>query len=113
MTIYNILLLILLYTVAQGLTWLQMNLQFHYTWLQDKHWLLALFSLPIGYIFIKATTLCYNSFGNVWTGRLLGFSIGIVVFGILTELVFKEKLTTNTILSIILAIGIMVLQLKK
>ena len=43
----------LLYALAQTMTWFQMNAQFKWPWLQNHHWLLTLFSFPIGYIFIK------------------------------------------------------------
>jgi hypothetical protein len=102
-----------MFTIAHGLTFVQMNLQFMYPVLQKYHWALALCSVPIGYAFIKATKMCYDVFGKIWSGRLLGFAVGIFVFTLLTELVFKEKMSTNTILSVILGSIILLLQLKK
>jgi multidrug transporter EmrE-like cation transporter len=49
--------------------------------------------------------------GQMWPSRLIGFSVGAVVFTWLSWLIFKEPLTLKTIVCLILAIGILIIQL--
>ena len=49
--------------------------------------------------------------GQMWPSRLIGFSIGAVVFSLLSWSVFNEPLTTKTIICLVLAVGILLVQL--
>tara|TARA_B100000575_G_C22855955_1_gene500502 strand:+ start:121 stop:459 length:339 start_codon:yes stop_codon:yes gene_type:complete len=99
--------------VASLLAYLQ--LQGHYIW-PDKPffktlWWIYLTSLPIAPLFFYATKWSYEHFGTFWNYRLLGFGVGIVVFGICTWLLFDEVVTLKTIISILLATIIIIIQI--
>jgi multidrug transporter EmrE-like cation transporter len=68
--------------------------------------------IPISMLFIysvKNMIIAFN--GQMWPSRLIGFSVGAVVFTWLSWLIFKEPLTLKTIVCLILAIGILIIQL--
>jgi len=47
----------------------------------------------------------------MWPSRLIGFSIGAIVFSWLSWAIFNEPLTTKTIICLILAVCILLVQL--
>jgi multidrug transporter EmrE-like cation transporter len=50
--------------------------------------------------------------GEIWPSRMIGFGIGVIVFSIMGYLLFREPITLKTGISILLAIGIIFIQLK-
>jgi hypothetical protein len=73
---------------------------------------MVLLGLPISYIYIKFTKYCAEAFnGEVWPGRLIGFSVGAIVFAILSNLLIKEELNLKTIVSLGLASMILLIQI--
>ena len=76
------------------------------------YWLLVLASIPLGVLYMATTKYMVAAFGGqLWPSRLIGFSIGAIIFTWLSWLVFKEPMTIKTIISLILAIGILVIQI--
>ena len=76
------------------------------------YWLLVLASIPLGMLYMATTKYMVAAFGGqLWPSRLIGFSIGAIIFTWLSWLVFKEPKTIKTIISLILAIGILVIQI--
>ena len=59
----------------------------------------------ISYIFITA-----HYEGMIWPGRLIGFSVGVITFSILTYMMMNEGINTKTLVSLILALGIILTQ---
>jgi multidrug transporter EmrE-like cation transporter len=49
--------------------------------------------------------------GQMWPSRLIGFSIGAMVFSLLSWSVFSEPLTMKTFICLMLALGILLVQL--
>ena len=65
----------------------------------------------ISYIFITATRLVAEHYeGMIWPGRLIGFSVGVITFSILTYMMMNEGINTKTLVSLILALGIILTQ---
>ena len=90
------------------------QLQGHYVWtnlnfLKSMWWVYAT-SLIIAPLFWYSTKWSYEYFGAFWNYRLIGFGVGIVVFGLCTWLVFDEIITLKTIISILLASAIVIIQ---
>lgn len=103
---------IALYTVGQILIWIQSNGQFLNKFFYDNPMLISLFGVPVSYLMIVGTRHCVAAFdGMVWAPRLLQFGIGIVVFSILTYLLLGQGLTTKTVISLLLAIGLIFYQI--
>ncbi len=98
--------------VANIFVWFQLNGQLRWEWWKDNIWFACLMGVPISYLFFKATTIGYIGFGNqLWPIRLLGFSVGMLTFPILTYFFLGEVITLKTAISIGLAVIILLLQL--
>ena len=64
-----------LFIAAHILTWFQLNGQFLSNWFKENTWAVALFGIPISYLFIYGTRFVYDTFGGlIWPGRFIGFS---------------------------------------
>ena len=109
----KLLLGILLYTVGQALIWYQTNGQFVWPWAKNNPGYMALiFSIPISYGFIWGTTYVVEHFdGQLWPGRLVGFSLGMIVFAVLTAHFLNEGITSKTAVSLVLALGLVLIQI--
>ena len=93
------------------LTWFQLNGQFFSEWFKNNNFILALFGIPISYLYIYGTKYCYEGFGGlVWPGRFIGFACGMVVFAVLASLVLGEGMTTKTYVSLTLATALVAVQ---
>lgn len=93
------------------LTWFQLNGQFFSEWFKNNNFILALFGIPISYLYIYGTKYCYEGFGGlVWPGRFIGFACGMVVFAVLASLVLGEGMTTKTYVSLALATALVAVQ---
>jgi len=71
----------------------------------------CLMGIPISYFFWLATKWGYEGFGSLWSIRFLGFATSMMTFPIMTWMYLGEAITTKTLISIILAVAIMLLQL--
>ena len=104
---------IILFLIGQALIWFQTNGQFFNSWAKEHPFYMAcIFSLPISYMFIYATTYVVEYFnGSLWPGRFIGFGTGMIAFSILTYLIMGEGITTKTLISLILATTLVALQI--
>tara|TARA_R100001591_G_scaffold67162_1_gene76347 strand:- start:162 stop:506 length:345 start_codon:yes stop_codon:yes gene_type:complete len=104
---------IILFTIGQALIWFQTNGQFINTWAKENpFWMAVIFSFPISYMFIYATTYVVEFFGgSLWPGRFIGFGTGMIAFSILTYIFMGEGITTKTLISLILATTLVALQI--
>jgi hypothetical protein len=99
--------------IAAGLAFFQ--LQGHYVWpkmrfLSSMWWVYGT-SLIIAPLFFYSTKWSYEHFGAFWNMRLAGFGIGTLIFGILTWLLIGEIPTLKTIISLMLAMAIILIQI--
>jgi hypothetical protein len=98
--------------IGQILTFLQLQGNIKYKWYEKHPALLLLASIPISLLFIKSIenfVKAYN--GEIWPGRFWGFSIGILVFFIMSKLLFNEPFNLKTIICLLLSITIVCVQL--
>ena len=91
------------------------QLQAHYVWpdvkiLKSMWWVYAT-SLLIAPLFFYSTKWSFEHFGAFWNMRLAGVGISTFVFGLLTWFLIGEIPTLKTIISILLAISIILIQL--
>lgn len=109
----NRLLLGALYGVlAQILTFLQLQGGLKYDWNKKYPITILVVSIPISWLFIKSVGYIVEYYnGLIYPSRFIGFSIGIIIFAIMSTLLFKETITLKTILSISLAFIIMCVQI--
>ena len=90
--------------LAQIITFLQLQGNIKYNWYQRFPILVLATAIPISWLFIKSVesfVLAFN--GEIWPSRLIGFAIGIIVFGIMSHFLFKEPVTIKTFVCLMLA----------
>lgn len=93
------------------LTWFQLNGQFFSEWFKNNNFILALFGIPISYLYIYGTKYCYDGFnGLIWPGRFIGFACGMIIFAIFASLVMNEGVTPKTGVSLALATALVAVQ---
>lgn len=103
---------ILFGTLAQILVFFQIQGSLKYQALQDYKWLVLLTGIPITWLFIESVRNIYLwSDGQLWPGRLIGFSIGIVVFTVMSVVLFGEGITAKTAVCLLLSIIILAIQI--
>ena len=110
---HYILITILIFFMNNIMIWYQLNGQL--VWDFWKSWkgitLSLLMGIPITALFWYATKIGYQGFGNLWSVRFMGFATSMISFPIMTWLYLGEVITFKTIITILLAIAIMLLQL--
>ena len=103
---------ILILALINFLAWFQLNGQF--LWKDSSFWtngiMMAIVGLPIGYMFFHATKLSYEHFGFTWNIRLIGFGVGTLIFGICSYLFLREIPTLKTLVCLLLALSIILIQ---
>jgi hypothetical protein len=98
--------------LAQVATFFQLQGPMKYEWLKNHYWLTVLMGIPISMLFMYSVKNMIIAFdGQMWPSRLIGFSIGAVVFSLLSWSIFNEPLTMKTIICLILAVAILLIQL--
>jgi multidrug transporter EmrE-like cation transporter len=98
--------------IAQILTFIQ--LQGPLKWplfKQYQNWL-ALAGVPIAMLFMRSVQEFVIAFdGTIWPSRLIGFAVGIIVFSVMSIMMFGESLNPKTTVCIVLGMLILVIQL--
>ena len=108
----QLILFLILSFLAHFLVWLQLNLQFLNEKVKAHSWWLLLAGIPISWLWIKATQYGVESFdGKFWPQRLVAFSVGIVLYTILTHYFFGEKFDAKSLTCIALAFTIVGIQI--
>ena len=74
-------------------------------------WWVYFTSLFIAPLFFWSTRWSYEYFGAFWNMRLAGFGIGTFIFGTLAWLFIGEIPTLKTVISLLLAIAIILIQI--
>jgi hypothetical protein len=98
--------------LAQVLTFFQLQGQLKYEWFKNNYWLVVLMGIPVSMLFmfsVKNMVLAYG--GEMWPSRLIGFSIGAIVFTYFSWSIFNEPLTLKTIICLMLSFSILSVQL--
>jgi len=98
--------------LAQILTFLQLQGGTKYGWFIKYPIITVLASIPMGWLFLKSVENLVGYFdGEIWPSRLIGFGIGIIVFGLMSYYMFKEPISLKTAICLILAIMILAIQI--
>jgi hypothetical protein len=111
MVMQNLVFGILYGLVGQILSFTQLQVGIRYGWNTKHQWALLLLSIPISWIFLRSIENLIAAFdGELWPQRLIGFGLGIIVFSLMSWLLFGEQLTPKTIVSLILGVIIVAIQ---
>jgi multidrug transporter EmrE-like cation transporter len=98
--------------LAQIITFLQLQGQMKYEFLKNNILLTAAMGVPISLLFmfsVRNLVTAYN--GEIWPSRLIGFGIGVVTFALMSHYLFKEPLTTKTLICLSLGVIIILIQI--
>ena len=107
----NLVVGITLFALTHIIIWFQVNGKFVWHWAAKNPWTMALLGFPISYVLIIATKYIVTGFdGLLWPGRLIGFGSGMIVMAILTWYMLGEGLNLKTLTSLILATGLVCVQ---
>ena len=99
------------FLLVQIITWFQLNGQFFSSWFKNNVFILCLMGIPISWLYIEATKMGFIAFeGLIWPGRLLGFAAGMLTFAICANVFMGEGLTTKTVVSLVLATALTLIQ---
>ena len=102
------------YLIGSVGVFLQHNLQFIHPFWKGKDVLSVLvFSLPVGYCYLKSWTYFVETSGSAWTARFMFFALSYLVFPVLTYVFMNETpFTAKTLICIILSILMILVQYK-
>ena len=93
---------------AQTVTFIQLQGQLKFEWMKQNAWFTVLMGIPISFMFMQSVKCFVEGFGGqIWPSRLIGFGIGVIIFTIMSEIMFKEPFTTKT--GICLTLGLLII----
>jgi len=103
---------ILLGTLAQIITFYQLQGQMKIEWFKNHPITVAFMGVPISLLFMYSVKNMVEAYdGAIWPSRLIGFGIGVVVFTFMSHYLFREPLTTKTLTCLGLGVCIILIQL--
>jgi len=98
--------------IGQIFSFLQLQASIKFGLNQKYPVLIVLASVPISWLFIKSVENFIAAFnGSIWESRMIGFSLGVIIFALLGWLIFKEPITLKTIVCLSLGFSILAIQL--
>ena len=98
--------------LAQILTFFQLQGQLKIEWFKNHPILMAFAGVPISLLFMHSVKNFVTAYdGAIWPSRLIGFGIGVIVFTFMSYLLFKEPLTTKTLICLGLGVCIILIQI--
>ena len=98
--------------LGQVLSFLQLQGSIKYGWYAKYPIIVLLSSIPATWFYLKSVEALVEMFnGELWPSRLIGFGIGIIIFVVLSMLLFKEPLTLKTLTCLLLAASILLVQI--
>ena len=99
-------------TIGQLLSFLQLQASIKYGWNERFLWIILLLGIPNTWVYMKSVNHFILAFdGEIYPSRLLGFSIGIVVFALMGWMLFNESITAKTSVCLLLALCIVLIQI--
>ena len=113
MNIKYIVLTTILFIVTNVVIWFQLNSQLVWDWAKTSKsmWFMSLMGVPISLLFWWATKIGYEGFGALWPVRFMGFATSMMTFPIMTYFYLGEAMSLKTLITLLLALVIMILQL--
>ena len=110
--LWALLLGMLILFITQALAFVQTNGQFLWPWFAKNTLLVALvMGSTIGLGFIISTGYITQYFDTIWPARILSFSLGVLSFTFLAWWLKGEAITMKTIVCLILALSITLIQI--
>jgi len=103
---------LIVYLISQAFTFYQLQGHLWNKWIKENPFWMSVLGLPIGYVVILASREMVELWGGqTWPNRIIGFSLGVIVFSLMSWYILKEPLTTKTIVCLSLCFIILLIQL--
>ena len=97
--------------IGQFLAFVQMQGHYKFPWLKNNLWFCLLLGIPISAIFMYGIHLLIKQYdGALWPSRIIGFSIGTMVYALMAHYWFNEQITTKTTICLFLSLLIILVQ---
>jgi len=98
--------------LTQILTFVQLQGQFRWEWFRQHPILVSFMGVPISLLYLGSVKYLVEHFeGQLWPSRLIGFSIGAMVFSYMAHSWFQEPFTLKTGICLFLAFCILMVQM--
>jgi hypothetical protein len=97
---------------GQILSFMQLQASIKYGWTEKYFWIILLVGIPNTWLYMQSVNnfiLAFN--GSIWESRILGFSIGVIVFAAMGWILFGELVSAKTAISLLLACCIVLIQI--
>jgi hypothetical protein len=102
---------VILMIIGQFLAFVQMQGHYKFPWLKNNLWFGLLLGIPISAIFMYGIHLLIKQYdGALWPSRIIGFSIGTMVYALMAHYWFNEQITTKTTICLFLSLLIILVQ---
>ena len=99
------------FLVAHVLTFFQLNGQFLWKSFAKNEWAVAASGVVLSFFYIWGTKYIVEAFGGLlWPGRFIGFGVGMVIYAIMVSYFFNEGINLKTLLSLLIATGLVCMQ---
>lgn len=108
---HNLVVGVLWGVVGQVLSFIQLQAGIKWGWTEKYGVLLMFLGLPISWAFMKSVQnfiLAFN--GEIYPSRILGFAVGIIIFGTMGWFLFKEGISPKTGVCLLLSLAIILIQ---
>jgi hypothetical protein len=97
---------------AHVLSFCQLQGQFKIPFLKENVWAVVALGVPISFLFVYSVKYMVAHYdGEIWPSRLIGFSIGTIIFTVLSYFVFNEAINIKTTVCLLLSVLILAIQL--
>lgn len=107
----NLLIGVLFSIIGQILAFFQLQGPIKYDLLKNNTWIPVLMGIPISYVFIISINHLIQAYnGELWPSRIIGFSIGTIMYGIMAKMLFDERISQKTGVCLFLAVLIVIIQ---
>jgi len=103
---------LIVYLISQAFTFYQLQGHLWNKWIKENPFIMTLLGIPISYYVILASRDMVDLWdGQTWPNRIIGFSLGVIVFSLMSWFLLREPLTTKTIVCLSLCFIILLIQL--
>jgi len=102
---------IFLLIFGQILTFFQIQGHMKYDFFKQNQWFSVLLGIPISIIFMAGINMLIRHYGGaLWPSRIIGFSIGTMVYAAMAHYMFNEQITLKTLICLSLSVVIILVQ---
>jgi len=93
---------LIVYLISQAFTFYQLQGHLWNKWIKENPFMMTLLGIPISYYVILASRDMVDLWdGQTWPNRIIGFSLGVIVFSLMSWFLLREPLTTKTIVCLL------------